>query len=359
MRPAKTENHGKRPEGEPSGRVLFSFPSVRRIFGMDKTARRDYNLLRTGADAPPEISAYLEDNNMKKTLAILLAVCMLAAVLCGCGEKKPSAASATDLEKEPQQQEVSLPNPVKEYGSLEEINELAHGHLMHPAVMGVTDERFSMIDCGDYQIAQYEYAVNGVPYTYRFSSYVESDISGIYEGGGELFGSGFENEVKEFAGGKAYRFFNVDGQYVLTAKDEGALDLETFRLIAEEQQNLASMFGEDGAAAPYAGDWHEKHAGRGMMSVTAQGDTAYFSVRWANSAFETYFWEFSGEVGEGGAIEYSDGTRVLMRYDEKGNGTEVERIETNSGTISLDDDGSILWTDNDAGSTEPSVFVKD
>lgn len=186
---------------------------------------------------------------MKKILSTLAVVCLLAAVLCACGQKKAPAASASDIGKEAQpeqqqeqqQQEVSLPNPITEYGSLEEINELTHGHLVHPAVMGVTDERFSVIDCGDYQISQYDFTVNGIPYTYRFSSNVLTDISGIYDNGGELFSGEFKNEIKEFPGGKAYRFFNTDGQYVLTAKDDGALSLDTFQSIAEEQQNLASM----------------------------------------------------------------------------------------------------------------------
>ena len=181
---------------------------------------------------------------MKKILEIIVVVCLLAAVLSACGEKKAPAASATDIGKETQQQ-ASLPNPIKEYGSLEEINELTHGHLMHPAVMGVADERFSVIDCGEYRIAQYNYTVNGIPYTYRFSPSVVSDISGIYDDGGTLFGSEIKNEVKEFSGGKAYRFFNTDGQYVLTAQDDGALSLDTFQMIAQEQENLASMGSEN------------------------------------------------------------------------------------------------------------------
>ena len=294
---------------------------------------------------------------MKKILATVLAACMLAAVLCACGAKQENTAGETG-EKETEQ-EVSLPNPVKEYSSLEEINEITQGHLVHPAVMGVTDERFSVINAGEYQIAQYNYTLNGIPYTFRFSPNVFSDISGIYENGAELFGAEIANEIKEYAGGKASRFFNVDGQYVLMAEDNGALSLETFEAISEEQRSIVSMFGEDGAAAPYAGDWHEKHAGRGMMSVTVEGDTAFFSVKWAGSAAETYFWDFSGEVGEGGAIEYSDGTRVLMRYDDKGNASEIERIETNSGTVSLNDDGELVWQDNDSGNPDPAVFVKD
>ncbi len=294
---------------------------------------------------------------MKKILAVLLAVLMLAALFSACGEKK--AKTETPAETKGEEQKTEIPNPVTEYASLEEINQLLGGKLRHPAVMGVTDEKFSVVEAGDYQIAQYEYSVNGIPYTFRFSPNFEADISGIYEKGEQLFADRASDEIKEFEGGKAARFVTADGQYVLTAKDNGALDLETFKSIAAEQQALAAEGGNaEGAAAQFVGDWHEKIAGRGMMTVTAENEKLHFSARWPGSYKDAYVWEFDGEVGEDGKIAYEGGLKQLMEYDEKGAATEKERIENNSGVIWLDEEGNIVWQDNDSEDREPAVFVR-
>jgi len=314
-----------------------------------------YNLLRARRHARKHFS--LEDNKVKRVLAVFLAVLMLAALFSACGEKKAKTETAPETKGE--EQKTEIPNPTTEYASLEEINEITHGRLAHPAVMGVTDEKFSVIDCGDYKIAQYDYSVNGIPYTFRFSDYVEDDISGIYEGGALLFGKEIAEEVKEFEGGKAARFFTTDGQYVLTAKDNGALELETFKGIADEQHRIVGDYGEaEGMAAQFVGDWHEQIAGRGMMTVTAENEKLHFSARWAGSYKDAYVWEFDGEVGADGKIEYKDGLRQLMEYDETGAATEKERKEDNSGVIWLDGEGNIVWQDNDSEGSEPAVFVR-
>ncbi|MCR4962875.1 MAG: hypothetical protein K6B40_03210 [Firmicutes bacterium] len=171
---------------------------------------------------------------MKKTIVLSFVLFLLVMALCAC--------SASSSDGQPPANGDSLVNPITEYASLAEINEITGGHLAKPAVMGVTDEAFLIIDANDYKIAEYNFAVNGTPYTMRFAKGTEEDISGVYEGGGLLFDAGATDiiEVKEFEGGKAARCFNMDGQYILTVHDDGALDMETFRAIADELFGLAA-----------------------------------------------------------------------------------------------------------------------
>ena len=91
---------------------------------------------------------------MKKLLIVILALVMsLQFIAC-------FAEGNEDKANEP----VGMPNPVVEYDSLEEINKLIGVNLMHPAVMGVTNERFSVINNS---VAQYVCEINGLEWTFR------------------------------------------------------------------------------------------------------------------------------------------------------------------------------------------------
>ena len=302
---------------------------------------------------------------MMKRIILLLLTGLLAAALCACSgqpsQDDETQAAEQAAEENSYDESLGIANPITEYASLEEINEITRGSLCRPPVMGVTDESYSVIDCGDYKVAQYDFSVNGIPYCYRFANGVVEDISGIYENGGTLFDAVATDvdEVKAFDGGKAARHFNIDGQYVISVKDDGALDEETFRGIADELFSLTAVadsksFGLDA----FIGNWYEQIAGRGLMTVTADGDKAVFNVEWANSASEVYRWEFAGYVNEEGVIEYTDGRKYSAVFDQTGNETVSELSATNSGSVRIDENGDLLWIDDESAYTEGSVFVK-
>ncbi len=287
---------------------------------------------------------------MKKHIAVLLSLCLLLLALAACSGQQGEEELA------------SMENPITEYASLDEINEIGGGSLMHPAVMGVSDESFFVIDCGDYKIEEYRFSVNGTPYVYRFADNLLTDISGIYADGGQLFAGGADKgtEFKEFDGGKAARSFNMDGQYVLIVEDKGQMEMETFQAIAEEMFSLAEMEDDyDAAAEAFVGDWHEQIAGRGQMSVTTTGSQVDFLVHWSNSAAEMWIWEFSGTVDENGVIEYADGLKTSHLFDEEGNETLTTLSESNSGRIWLDENDQLHWIDDESGNEEGSVFERD
>ena len=301
---------------------------------------------------------------MIKRIALLLVAGLISAALCACsGQPSPdedTPAEEQTAEDAASDEIVGMANPITEYGSLAEINEITQGKLSHPPVMGVSDEDYSIIDCGEYKVAEYDFKVNGIPYCYRFANGVVEDVSGIYVDGGTLFTSDdAADRIKEYEGGKAVRHFTTDGQYVLSVKDDGVLDNNTFRGIAEELfSQTAEADGYGYGLDPFIGNWYEEIAGRGQMTVTVDGEKAVFDVVWANSAAEVYKWEFSGTVNEEGVIEYTDGRKYSAVFDQAGNETVNELSSTNSGTVSIDENGNILWIDNESAYTEGTVFVK-
>ena len=169
---------------------------------------------------------------MKKYIALLLSLLMMFA-LCACAKNAAEPTEGT----------VSMPNPLTEYESLAEINEIVGGNLVSPAVMGVSDKAYIVYDCGDYKIAEYKFEVAGYEYNFR-CAVTDMDISGLYLNNGED-GTAFKdgkcdtvqfNSDDEF---KCARYFDGDMQYVLSMNDKGEMDQETFESIADELMMLS------------------------------------------------------------------------------------------------------------------------
>lgn len=155
---------------------------------------------------------------MKKIIAILL---VLAMVICfgACNKNEKPV-------------DTGMPNPMTEVASLDELNAAAGCNLVKPGVMGVSDEKFFTINCGDYTIGEYQFTVAGVNYTLRAAATTE-DISGVYVGEGTAFPEVKEGvDIVETEEVKLARWFNLNGQHVLSAK--GDIDSETFAGVADE-----------------------------------------------------------------------------------------------------------------------------
>lgn len=155
---------------------------------------------------------------MKKILIIL---CLLLMIV-GCSKSN------------------SVANPMEKHESLEELNELTHGHLCHPGVMGVSDEEYYTIKSGEDLIAEYSFVLNGTKYTVRFSDTVlKDDISGIYIDGKPAFESIDATDAKG-EGKILTRWFTVDGQYVMMAED--SVDEPTFYAAVSEIMFLSTNY---------------------------------------------------------------------------------------------------------------------
>lgn len=322
---------------------------------------------------------------MKKVFAILVAALMLVSLIA-CNAKNPEIESAIDdieskvedvidsvaedvapevedaidsvaedVESEAEDVIAGLANPITEYASIDEINELTGGKLIHPPVMGITDERYSVID-GDTKIGQYNFTANGVDYACRFCSDIANDVCGIYEDGKTLFEGLTEDAVAEFEGGKAARFFAPEGQYVVVAADNGALTAEQFEGIVNEIKTLVLPVAI--TADEFTGDWHEVIAGRAILAAAADGSTVTFHIEWPASAFERYFWDITGVKGEDGTVTYENGVKRSISFETDENGTETVLSEAETGSFVLNADGNIEWTDNSSEGSEPAVFAK-
>ncbi|MBR5708139.1 MAG: hypothetical protein IKX41_02020 [Oscillospiraceae bacterium] len=298
---------------------------------------------------------------MKKFISILAAaVLLLTFAACTISPVAPASPSA---EPEPT---VGIPNPITEYGSLAEINELVGVNLVHPPVMGVTDERFSVIN-GEYKLAQYDFTVAGVDYCFRASPFLDDDISGYYVDGGLVF-SGRPTEELEFVTFKTGEDYDApklarweagDVQYVLSSRNAS----DAFEDVAEELAGLTRPWMTEGELAAYyeslEGEYQDEYSQRAHMKGEAKGSGGVvFTVRWAGSAFEDYEWVMTCRLCEDGLLSYDDCVQTLYKTDTQGK-TSSEVLGTGgSGFFTPTEDGKLLWDGAEDDYCRECIFFK-
>lgn len=289
---------------------------------------------------------------MKKVWSLLLCTALVFA-LCACGAK--DEAQGTD---------GNVVNPVTECATLQEVNDALGCRLTHPGVMGVTDERFAMIDCGDYQIGEYEFKVNGMRYALRFSPIYDHDISGVYVGDGTAFADEYSGDIEyaEAESGKLARWFNVDGQYCLSVEDSDEMEQGQFESIALEMQDLTNpaLVGEplEQYYASLVGEYQDCYSQRAVATVTGNGgDGVEITVSWGSSAFETEEWTMTAKRGEDGLLYYTDCSHIVTTTAE--DGTEsVDIIYAYGEGFFGENEGVLYWNGAADENCQNCVFEK-
>jgi len=296
---------------------------------------------------------------MKKVLVLLLVFAMVFAAV-GCGkqakeeakpaeEKKVEAAAPAADEKPAEAAQVA--NPIVEYDSLEALNEKYGIRLCHPGVMGVTDEKFCAITGPTYDIAQYTFSLNGLEYTFRCASTLE-DISGIYVDGGLIFNGTDTNDAIVCKGGyKAAKWFDINGQYCLTVKDEkNVLTEEGFANIAEEMKEMTFPGKTEKQKAAFyqdiSGEYQDQVSQRATATFKAldDGSAVAVTVSWGSSASETRVWTMTCKMGEDGLLYYNDCKCVDEIYKEEGKEPETKVVyENGSGFFSYNEDDALIY----------------
>lgn len=260
---------------------------------------------------------------------------------------------------------TGMPSPLTEYESLNEINELIGCNLMHPAVMGVINESFWIIDCGDYRIAQYVFELNGLSYTFRCAP-TKEDISGVYTVNGSAFPGEPTGDIELYNDSTVHaaRWFDLNGQYSLTVADyEGWMSNDTFSLIAMELRDMTSitMTSDEYEAyyASVAGSYLDSFSGRANLTARAKQDECVnIEVKWSDSASTYLRWTMSARLYEDGLLSYYDCKKEVVTVDESGVETAETEYENGSGWFAFDGESKLYWTGADEDYATECVFEK-
>lgn len=281
---------------------------------------------------------------MKKLLNLLFALLMcLSLVACNTKEEVK--------DDEP----IGMANPVVEYASLEEINEKIDVNLLKPAVMGVSNERFSIINN---TIAQYECDINGLQWIFRAAHITDEDISGIYN----EYNVFEPNQDSGLYVNEFYldRFFDGDKQYTIVVKDpitaQGYLVLDegVFSDCCMELKLIQKAHMDD----PLVGDYQDTVGQRAIAYVERFGDTYNISVNWSDSNDVFNCWTMFDAVKDGDKLTYQGEQFGQYTYDAEGNVTSSNETASNNVGYFEIKDGMLYWTGAAQEQCRTCVFEK-
>lgn len=307
---------------------------------------------------------------MKKytSMAMLLGVCF---AMTACGSKQPAASTVETVQTEETEAMANMVNPMTEYTSLDALNAVSGTKLVKPGVMGITDEHFYLIQCGDYNIAEYTYNLNGINYVLRGAPVTE-DISGVYLRGKAAFDSNGSQEFIFEDDMKLARWFNTEGQYVFMSKDDGKLEEKTFTAMAGEIKTLTNQFTNNGGVdetdgegvsfvydvSSLTGDYEDSYSQRAHLEAVATEDGALdITVYWGSSASETSEWHMTGWLTADGRLEYDDCENLIVRSEESGDSSTELIYDGGSGYFTVENN-KLLWNGAADENCRDCVFEK-
>ena len=170
--------------------------------------------------------------------------------------------------------------------------------------------------------------------------------------------------------GVRYEFFEADENLVREVRDDyvtmyrrvlpgNISNTEAVRSwyykVAEEQGKKKV----DSELDAYIGEWREEFAGRGVMTVkrSVGVDKVDVAVRWPGSAFDAGIWSITARLAANGSLVYDNGIYAVVEYDEEGNGTIAFQSDDESGNISVNKSGRLIWSID--GEEGENTFVRD
>lgn len=292
---------------------------------------------------------------MKKVFASVLALVMVLS-FAACGQQPQSGAfeyegDIEDIVGAPETP-FNMPNPAKIVESLEKLNELGGTNFMAPAD-GVTGEAFFSYEDGDYNMYEYKFEMDGIQWIERCAATFD-DISGIYDGGNQVFGDNTDSPAyAETADAKCYRWFHVDGQYMIVAKDSGSLKKDDFLKIAEDLESRMSRSGETTGFEGLEGSYADEVSQRATLEAEISGSKLLITVSWSDSADSTTVWNMECGWDTDACIGYEHGTKTVSAT-----GADDVVTENLKGYFELSEDGKLLWTGAPEDGCSGCVFAK-
>ena len=114
----------------------------------------------------------------------------------------------------------------------------------------------------------------------------------------------------------------------------------------------------DGSLEPFCGEWDEKIAGRGVITIapSVAPGKVNITVGWPESAAVVDLWEMTASLEEE-RLMYENGVRTVIEFDENGEDSIVDQSYEESGWFYISAAGELCWHDErEAG--EESTFIR-
>lgn len=250
--------------------------------------------------------------------------------------------------------EDEVENPMKKYDSLEEINEIAKSKIVPPALAGITDEQYYMVD---HNTAAYKFKINGLPYTIRACADPNVDMSGVFVNGRAVFEDcSLPLDYAESEYYKIYRFLIGKFQYIFGVEDNGAVDKDTFFEQFSEVYETILDASTPEEVKKLVGNYQDSTSQRASATVNIiDVDKIFIDVTWSSSATESDGWSITAKVDDG--IASYDEIQHIRSSEVDGEEKIDELNDYEAGYFEIQE-GKLLWTGSGNPQTYECVFEK-
>ena len=109
----------------------------------------------------------------------------------------------------------------------------------------------------------------------------------------------------------------------------------------------------------FVGNWAEKIAGRGNITISRSEEAGKYDVQinWGASAFEMYVWTMTAEPAGSNMLRYENARHAILTFDDKDRETEELRYENGTGAFSLNSANELMWQDDMDHAGDDTVFI--
>lgn len=130
--------------------------------------------------------------------------------------------------------------------------------------------------------------------------------------------------------------------------------------MAYESMEAEEDYAEDGQnpVMNLVGSYADRVGQRARLDILCDGDEgAIVVISWANSAFETVYWTFTGDYDmESNTISYKDCVKEIITFNDDGDAAVETVYENGTGLLTVTEEWDILWTDDAENAGEGCVF---
>lgn len=278
---------------------------------------------------------------MKKIFSLLLALLMCLCIV--------SCSAKNENNEEEKENGANIANPIKEYDSLDKINEVTKCHIVIPSSIAASDVVYSTIND---EAAQVQFTYNNHKWTVRGSHDTTTDLSGVHD----------ENNV--FEPNQDYtvylndyyieRMFTEGQQYTVVMDTPELNDEEFFsETVWEIMQAIKNACDPNGIAGEYA----DSVSQRATMTISKYDDMYEVIVQWANDATSTKEWVMAAKF-EDGKLTYEGEDSGVYVTDANGEVNYTNQTTSNNvGSFELKE-GKLYWTGAAEDSCKSCIFEK-
>ena len=279
---------------------------------------------------------------MKKNICLVL---LLMLFLVGCSSKE----NITPESGENSENTIGMANPIKQYSTLDDINEITKCHITIPSTLPINNVLYSTITDDTAQV-QFEYLNH--KWTVRGSHDTSIDLSGIYTD---------ENVFEEGQDSTVYlndfyieRMFTEGQQYTIVMDKPDTNDQELFSTVVWD-----IMKATKNACDPngLAGNYADSVSQRATMEISKFDNQYEIIVQWGNDATSFKEWVMSGTF-EKDKLTYKGESIATYVTDSNGDVNVIDQTESNNvGQFEIKE-GRLYWTGAAEEMCKTCIFEK-